>query len=147
MMVLANGTELLSKLALVHRSQCPPGIPSPVECCIDFRLHVRRIVRVSTEEQMREYLASVAWCPEDTSFSLCTGVPIQHVAALRNGACGSGLIAIATSAGAITVTGVDGTETLGESCSSAHTDADSERTDVLHACKQRKITTAQNGCR
>jgi hypothetical protein len=95
MVVHANGTELLSKLAIIHRSQCPPGILSPVECCIDFRLHVRRVVRVSTEEQMSEYLACVARGSEDTSFSLSWGVPLKHVAVLRNGvnACGSGLIA------------------------------------------------------
>jgi hypothetical protein len=147
MMVLANGTELLSKLALVHRSQCPPGIPSSLEPFTGFHLHVRRIVHASTEEQMREYLASVARGPEDTSFSLSWGVPLKHVAVLRNGACGSGLIAIPTSGSeALAAARVGGTETLGESCSSAHTDADSERTDVLHACKKRKITTAQNGC-
>jgi hypothetical protein len=141
MMVLANGTELLSKLALVHRGQCPPGILSPVECCIDFRLHVRRIVRVSTEEQMSEYLACVARGSEDTSFSLSWGVPLKHVAVLRNGACGSGLIAIPTSGSdALAAARVGGTETHGESCSSAHTDADSEPTDVLHTCKKRKIT-------
>jgi hypothetical protein len=135
MMVLANGTELLSKLALVPRSQCP------VECCIDFRLHVRRIVRVSTEEQMSEYLACVARRSGDTSFSLSWGVPLKHMAVLRNGACGSGLIAIATNGSdAPAAARVGGTETHGESCSSAHTDADSERTDVLHACKKRKIT-------
>jgi hypothetical protein len=149
MMVLADGTELPSKLAIIHRSQCLPGVPSPLERCAGFHLHVRRIVRVSTEEQMREYLACVARGLDDASFSLCTGVPVQRVAVLRSGACGSGLIAVATSGSdvrAISVAGVDGTsETQGERCSAAHaisTSASaSAHTDTPHACKKRKITS------
>jgi hypothetical protein len=142
-------SALLSKLAIIHRSQCPAGVPSPLERCAGFRLHVRRIVRVSTEQQMREYLACVARGLDDASFSLCTGVPVQRVAVLRSGACGSGLIAVATSESdvrTISVTGVDGTsETQGERCSAAHaisTSASaSAHTDTPHACKKRKITS------